>query len=134
VRQPRVAGRVQAARIESHDRLRLLEYAASELLESETNGSLVLGVRGSDCDPVVVTALGCSVLVAVGVRGAVLVPLSVVGRPGGAGPRTIAEGCDRALRRVHRLSAQFVPTVMFDHPVNTARFLEAGMQPGFEEC
>jgi hypothetical protein len=132
VRQPRVARRVQAARIEPHDRLRLLERAASELLESETNASLVLGVRGVNCDPVVVTALGCSVLVAVGLRGAVLVALSSPGRRGGAGPRALAEGCDRTLRRVHGLPARFVPTVTFDHPVNAARFLGAGVQPGHE--
>ena len=57
-------------------RIRLLEQAASELLESETNASLVLGVRGSDCEPLVVTALGCSVLVAVGRRSPILMPIS----------------------------------------------------------
>ncbi|HEX4864297.1 MAG TPA: hypothetical protein VFV02_09505, partial [Acidimicrobiales bacterium] len=65
-RQAPVASQAQREHMEMQARIRLLEHAASELLESETNGSLVLGVRGSQCEPLVVTALGCSVLVAVG--------------------------------------------------------------------
>lgn len=103
-------------------RIRLLEQAASELLESETNASLVLGVKGSDCEPLVVTALGCSVLVAVGRRSPILVPLSSLSRTGRSGPRALAEGCDRTLRTVHDLPPEFVPTLVFADPVNASRF------------
>ena len=103
-------------------RIRLLEQAASELLESETNASLVLGVRGSDCEPLVVTALGCGVLVAVGRGSPVLMPISSLNRNGRSGPRALAEGCDRTLRTVHNLPPEFVPTVFFADPVNASRF------------
>ena len=104
------------------ERIRLLEHAASELLESETNGSLVLGVRGSDCEPLVVTALGCSVLVAVGRRSPMLMAISSLRREGRCGPRALAEGCDRTLRRVHGLPSEFAPTLAFAHPANARRF------------
>jgi hypothetical protein len=110
--------------MEAHVRIRLLEHAASELLESETNGSLVLGVRGSDCDPLVVTALGCSVLIAVGRRSAILMAVSSLRREGRSGPRALAEGCDRTLRIVHDLPSEFVPTLFFADPVNAGRFPE----------
>jgi hypothetical protein len=103
-------------------RIRLLEQAASELLESETNASLVLGVRGSDCEPLVVTALGCSVLVAVGHGSPILMPISSLARNGGSGPRALAEGCDRTLRTVHDLPPEFVPTLFFPDPVNASHF------------
>jgi hypothetical protein len=104
-------------------RIRLLAQAASELLESETNASLVLGVRGSDCEPLVVTALGCSVLVAVGRRSPILMPISTLTRNGRSGPRALAEGCDRTLGTVHNLPSEFVPTLFFADPVNARRFL-----------
>ncbi len=103
-------------------RIRLLEQAASELLESETNASLVLGVRGSDCEPLVVTALGCSVLIGVGRRSPILMPISSLNRNGGSGPRALAEGCDRTLRAVHDLPSEFVPTLFFADPVNASHF------------
>jgi hypothetical protein len=110
--------------MEPLERIRLLERAASELLESETNGSLAVGVRGSDCEPLVVTALGCSVLVAVGRRAPMLIAISSLRREGRSGPRALAEGCDRTLRRVHALPSEFTPTLSFAHPVNARRFRE----------
>ena len=110
--------------MEAHARIRLLEYAASELLESETNGSLVLGVRGSDCEPIVITALGCSVLIAVGRRSPLLMAISPLSRVGKSGPRALAEGCERTLRTVYDLSSEFAPTLLFTDPVNATRFPE----------
>lgn len=110
--------------MEAHARIRLLEHAASELLESETNGSLVLGVRGSDSEPIVITALGCSVLVAVGRRSPILMAISRLRRGGRSGPRALAEGCDRTLRTVHDLPSEFAPTLFFTDPVNATRFPE----------
>lgn len=109
-------------------RIRLLEQAASELLESETNASLVLGVRGSDCEPLVVTALGCSVLVAVGRRSPILMPISSLDRNGRSGPRALAEGCDRTLRTVHDLPSDFLPTLFFADPVSASRFPEGSSE------
>ena len=110
-------------------RIRLFEQAASELLESETNASLVLGVRGSECEPLVVTALGCSVLVAVGRRSPILVPISSLNRNGSSGPRALAEGCDRTLRTVHDLPSEFAPTLFFADPVNAGRFANGSSEP-----
>lgn len=106
------------------ERIRLLEHAASELLESETNGSLVLGVKGSDCEPLVVTALGCSVLVAVGRGSPMLMAICALRRGGRSGPGALAEGCDRTLRTVHGLPSEFTPTLAFAHPANARRFRE----------
>ena len=108
--------------MQAQARIRLLEHAASELLESETNGSLVLGVRGSECEPIVITALGCTVLVAVGRRPPILIAIPALGGHGRSGPRALAEGCDRTLRTVHALPSQFVPTVFFADPVNASHF------------
>ncbi|MFZ0180664.1 MAG: hypothetical protein WAL84_12460 [Candidatus Dormiibacterota bacterium] len=110
--------------MEANARIRLLEHAASELLESETNGSMVLGVTGSDCEPIVITALGCSVLVAVGWRSPILMAISPLSREGKSGPRALAEGCDRTLRTVHGLPSEFAPTLLFTDPVNATRFPE----------
>jgi hypothetical protein len=109
--------------VDTQARLRLLEHAAAELLESETNGSMILGARGSSCAPLVVTALGCSVLVAVGPNTATLLPLLSLQRRGRSGTRALAAGCERTLRTVHGLSPNFVPSVSFDNPVNAARWL-----------
>ena len=103
-------------------RICLLQRAACELLESETNGSLVLGVEGRDCEPLVVTALGCSVLMAIGRRQPILMSISSLSRKDRSGPRAFAEGCDRTLRVVHSLSSEFVPTVAFADPMNATRF------------
>ena len=110
--------------MDPHARVRLLEHAASELLESETNESVVLGVNGSDCEPLVVTALGCSVLVAVGRRSPILMAVSSLSRDGRSGPRALAEGCDRTLRTVHDLPSEFVPTLFFADPLNARRYRE----------
>ena len=105
-------------------RIGLLESAVAELLESETNGSMTLGARGRCCEPLVVTALGCSVLVAIGPRATVLTPMCWLQRRGALGPRALARGCDRTLRTVHGLPPDFVPSVTFDNPVNAARWRE----------
>jgi hypothetical protein len=110
--------------MDPHARIRLLEQAASELLESETNGSVVLGVNGIDCEALVVTALGCSVLVAVGRRASILMAISSLCPDGRSGPRAVAEGCDRTLLAVHHLRPDFVPTICFADPANAARFHE----------
>jgi hypothetical protein len=122
-RQPRVAPGSQAADIETRTRLRLLELAARELLESESNGSLLLGAADADAEPIVVTAAGCSVLVAVGCRSPMLMSVTELRPSGAGGPRGLAEGCDRALRIVNRLPDDFVPTVSFAVPANASRFL-----------
>jgi hypothetical protein len=103
-------------------RIRLLEHAASELLESETNGSLRIGVDGSPREPLVITAFGCSVLVAVGHGPSVLMAVSSVRSDGGPGARALAEGCDCALRAVHDLADDFTPTLSFGDPANAKRF------------
>jgi hypothetical protein len=105
-------------------RIRLFELAASELLESETNGSLVLGVKGNEREPLVVTALGCSVLVAVGRRASMLMAIASLRSEGRSGPQALAEGCDRTLRTVHALAADYVPTLAFVDPANATRFPE----------
>jgi hypothetical protein len=101
-------------------RLRLLEHAVAELLESETNGSLTLGTRGNCCEPLVVTALGCSVLVATGPGVSVLMTMRSLRRRGTSGAVALAAGCERTLRTVHGLPLGFVPTVSFDNPLNAA--------------
>jgi hypothetical protein len=93
------------------------------LLESETNGSLAIGVSGRDGDPLVVTALGISVLVAVGPTSRVLACVSSLGDACRRGPEVLAAGCDRALRSVHHLPPGFTPTLSFSNPVNAQRFL-----------
>jgi hypothetical protein len=103
-------------------RIRLLEQAAAELLASETNGSLFIGVDGSPQEPVVITAFGCTVLLAVGHRASVLMATSSVRSDGLSGARALAEGCDRALRAVHGLPADFAATVQFDNPANASHF------------
>jgi hypothetical protein len=103
-------------------RIRLLEQAAAELLASETNGSLFIGIDGSTYEPLVITAFGCSVLLAVGHRASVLMTLSSARSDGLSGARELAEGCDRALTAVHDLPADFAPTVHFDNPANAGHF------------
>jgi hypothetical protein len=109
--------------VDPQERLRLLEYAVAELLESETNGSLRLGVRNSRREPLVVTAVGCSVFVAIAPRASVLLAMPSLLQHGSSGPRALAAGCDRTLRTVYRLPSGFVPSVSFDNPVNAAGWL-----------
>jgi hypothetical protein len=103
-------------------RIAVIEQAAAELLESETNASLRIGVRGTACDGLVLTAAGCSLVVGLEHRGAVLLSVSALAGSGGGGPRALAAGCERVLRTVHALADDFIPTVSFDDPVNAARF------------
>jgi hypothetical protein len=105
-------------------RIGYIEHAAAELLESETNASLRIGVRGRECDRLVITAAGCSVVVALEHRGAVLLTVAALQGRQARGPRVLAAGCEYALRAIHRLSDDFVPTVAFDNPANAARFRE----------
>jgi hypothetical protein len=101
-------------------RPRLVEQAIAELLESETNGSLTLGVATSDREPLVVTALGCSVLLAVGPGASVLVRIESLRRGEVSGADALAAGCERVLRILHDLQHDAVPIVAFDDPVNAA--------------
>ena len=110
-------------RMDVSTRLHILEEAAAELLESELNSSLLIGVRGRECDPLVVTALGCSVRMALGPRASVLTTMASLGDREGRGPRALAAGCERTLRTAHGLSARFAPTLWFEHPLNRAGFL-----------
>jgi hypothetical protein len=110
--------------MEPRTRIRLLEHAASELLESETNGSLMVGVTGCACEPLVLTALGGSVLVAVGHRASMLISMSTLRSGGRSGPLALAAACDRTLRTVHDLPADFAPTLSFGDPANAVRFHE----------
>jgi hypothetical protein len=111
-------------RIEPRTRLRLMELAACELLESETNGSMVLGAAGAVAEPLVLTAAGCSVLVAVGHRSPMLVAVAGLRSHGVGGPRALALGCDRVLRTVNRLPTDFVLTLAFDEAANASRFVD----------
>ncbi|MEA2637787.1 MAG: hypothetical protein QOE18_844 [Chloroflexota bacterium] len=104
-------------------RRRILGQAVAELLESETNGSLIVGVSRSDREPLIVTALGCNVLVGFGPRASLLVPMRALHERGTFGARALAAGCERTLRTVHGLPIGFVPTVCFDNPVNAAGWL-----------
>jgi hypothetical protein len=104
-------------------RPRLVEQAIAELLESETNGSLTLGVSTSDREPLVVTALGCSVLLAIGPGASVLVRIESLRRDGISGAEALAAGCERVLRILHGLPHDAVPTVAFDDPVNAGGWL-----------
>jgi hypothetical protein len=110
--------------VEPRTRTRLLEDAASELLESETNGSLMVGATGCACEPLTLTALGGSVLVAVGHRASMLISMSSLRSRGSSGPRALAAGCDRTLRTLHDLPVDFVPSLSFGDPANAARFHE----------
>jgi hypothetical protein len=110
--------------VEPRTRIRLLEDAASELLESETNGSLTVGVTGCECEPLTLTALGASVLVAVGHQASMLISMSSLRSRGSTGPRALAAGSDRTLRTVHDLPVDFVPSLSFGDPANAARFHE----------
>jgi hypothetical protein len=109
--------------VDPRARLGLLEHAVAELLESETNGSMILGARESRCEPLVVTALGCSVLIAIGPGASVLIRMRWLQRRGALGPRALAAGCERTLRTVHGLPPDFVPSVTFDNPMNAARWI-----------
>jgi hypothetical protein len=92
------------------------------LLESETNGSLVIGVSGRDCAPLTVTAVGISVLIAVGRGSHLLARVPSLRVECSRGPRVVAAGCDRTLRSVNRLPLGYTPALSFTDPVNAQRF------------
>jgi hypothetical protein len=104
-------------------RPRLLEQAIAELLESETNGSLTLRVPTRDCEPLVVTAMGCSALLAVGLGASVLVRIESLRRDDVSGAEALAAGCERVLRILHGLPRDAAPIVAFHDPVNAAGWL-----------
>jgi D-serine deaminase-like pyridoxal phosphate-dependent protein len=104
--------------MERATRIRLIEAAAAELLESETNAALRIGARGVPSAGLVIKAAGCSVVVEVERGGSVL--LAVAALQGG--PTSLAAGCERTLRTVHSLSDAFVPTVTFANPTNASGF------------
>ena len=105
-------------------RISLLEAAAAELLESETNGSLRIGAQGRRRDALVISAMGCCVVV--GIENGAQILLSVAGLEGypERGPRVLAARCEATLRRLHGLPDNFVPTVDFDNAANARRFRE----------
>jgi hypothetical protein len=103
-------------------RICFLEHAATELLESETNDSLRIGVSGHSYDRLVITAMGCSVVIGFEHEGAVLLDVASLKGRRGRGPHVLAGGCEYTLRTVHRLADDFVPTVTFDDPSNDAGF------------
>jgi hypothetical protein len=102
----------------------LLELATAELLESETNASLRIGVAGRRCAALVVTAAGCALVVGVEQGAQVLLNARSPEGSQDRGPRVLATRCEATLRRLHGLADDFVPTVAFDNPANAARFRE----------
>jgi|GEM_PF-3206541 len=101
-------------------RLRVVEHAIAELLESETNGSLTLGGGTSDREPLMITALGCSVLLTIGPGESVLVPVGSLRRDRISGARALAALCEQVLLALHGLPRGSVPTIAFDNPINAA--------------
>ncbi len=85
---------------------------------------MLVGAVAAGSEPLVIRALGCSVLVAVGCRSPVLMAIAALRPNGAGGPRALAQSCDRALRAVNRLPADFVLTLSFDVASNASRFLE----------
>ena len=102
----------------------MLELATAELLESETNASLRIGVEGRRCDALVVTAAGCALVVGVEYGAQVLLNARPPDGCRDRGPRALAARCEATLRRLHGLADDFVPTLAFDNPANAARFRE----------
>jgi hypothetical protein len=103
-------------------RIDLLEQAAAELLESETNASFRIGVPGFERAGLVITALGSSVIVGMERGGLVLLRVDSLHPLAGRGPRAIAAGCERTLRTIHGLGDDFAVRVAFDNAANAARF------------
>jgi hypothetical protein len=103
-------------------RICLLEHAAAELLESETNDSVRIGVSGHRYDRLVVTAMGFHVVVGFEHEGAVILNVAKLRGQRGRGPHLLADGCEHTLRTAHRLADDFVPTITFDDPSNDAGF------------
>jgi hypothetical protein len=108
--------------VERATRIDLLEQAAAELLESETNASVRIGVPGRAGAALVLSAAGSSVIVATRHGGSVLLRVDALHGPAGCGPRAIAAGCERTLRLVHGLRDDFTIRIVFDNAANAARF------------
>jgi hypothetical protein len=85
---------------------------------------MAVGAAGTDAEPLVIRAVGCSVLVAVGRRSPVLMSVAALEPRGVGGPRALAESCDHALRSVNRLPEDFVLTLSFDVAENASRFVD----------
>ncbi len=102
----------------------MLELATAELLESETNASLRIGVAGRRRDALVITAAGCALVVGLEHGPQVLVNARSLDGCQDCGPRVLAARCEATLRQLHGLGDDFVPTVAFDNPHNAARFRE----------
>ena len=100
----------------------MLELATAELLESETNASLRIGVKGQRCRGLVVTAAGCALVVGIEHGAQVLVNTALPDHLRDRGPRALAARCDAVLRWIHWLPDDHVPTVAFDDPSNATRF------------
>jgi hypothetical protein len=100
----------------------MLELATAELLESETNASLRIGVKGRRCRGLVVTATGCALVVGIEHGAQVLVNTALPDHLRDRGPRALAARCDAVLRWIHWLPDDYVPTVAFDDPSNATRF------------
>jgi len=100
----------------------MLELATAELLQSETNGSLLIGVEGRRCRGLVVTAAGCALVVGIEHGAQVLVNTAVPDRRQDRGPRALAARCEAVLRWIHWLPDDYVPTVAFADPSNARRF------------
>jgi hypothetical protein len=102
----------------------MIEMATAELLESETNASLRIGVKGRRCDALVITAAGCALVIGVEAGAQVLLNARAPDGCQDRGPRALAARCEATLRRLHGLADDFIPTVAFDNPANAARFRE----------
>jgi hypothetical protein len=85
---------------------------------------MLVGAAGADAEPLLVSAVGCSVLIAVGGHSPVLMPVAGLQPRRAGGPRALAESCDRALRTVNHLPADFVLTLSFDVATNASGFLD----------
>jgi hypothetical protein len=103
-------------------RIDVLEQAAAELLESETNASLRIRVPGCERAGLVITAAGSSVIVALERGGSALLRMDTLRPSSRRGPRAFAAGCERTLRAVHGLPDDFAVVVAFDNAANAARF------------
>ncbi|HVC05823.1 MAG TPA: hypothetical protein VND88_14195 [Candidatus Acidoferrales bacterium] len=83
---------------------------------------MLLAATDPAAEPLVVTAAGCSVFVAVGTRAPMLMTVAALRPRGAGGPRALAVSCDRALRIVNGLPDDFVMRLSFDVAANAARF------------
>ena len=85
---------------------------------------MVIGAGGDAVELLVVTAAGCSVLVAVGHRSPILMSIAALRPRGVGGPRALAEECERTLRAINHLPADFAVSLSFDVAANASGFLD----------